>query len=104
MNSHNWYGILSTLNHSINDNWTFVGGLDLRSYKGIHYRRVDNLLESDAYFTNRNINIAGEFISQEKESKGLVDVLGDRKLAYYNDGLVGWQGIFGQLEYSNAIR
>jgi len=100
MNAHNWYGILSTLNHEFSDTWTFVGGIDIRGYRGIHYRRLDNLLGSDAYFTRRNINIAGEFITQEKESTGLVSLRDDRKLAYHNDGIVGWYGLFGQLEYS----
>jgi outer membrane receptor for ferrienterochelin and colicin len=101
MNSHNWYGILSTLTHDFNDNLYLVAGIDLRSYKGMHYRRITNLLGADAYFTDTNVNIAGEFISQEKEANAIVDMQDDKKLNYHNDGLVGWQGAFAQLEYSN---
>ncbi len=101
MNGHNWYGVLSTLTHSFNDNLSLVAGIDLRWYKGIHYRRVTNLLGADAYFTDTDINIAGEFISQEKEANAIVDMKNDKKLNYHNDGLVGWQGAFAQLEYSN---
>ena len=101
MNGHNWYGILSTLTHSFSDNLSLVGGIDLRWYKGIHYRRVTNLLGSDAYFTDTDINIAGQFISQEKEASAIVNMNNDMKLNYHNDGIVGWQGAFAQLEWSN---
>ncbi len=101
MNSHNWYGMISNLTHSISDNLTLVAGVDLRAYRGMHYRRMDNLLGADAYYTERNQNIAGNFITQQKESKALVELRNDQKLNYYNDGLVRWGGLFGQLEYSN---
>lgn len=101
MNGHNWYGILSTLTHDFNENWNLVAGIDLRRYKGIHYRRVTNLLGADAYFTDTDINHAGEFISQEKPANAIVNMSDDKKLNYHNDGIVGWQGAFTQLEYSN---
>jgi hypothetical protein len=101
MNGHNWYGILSTLTHNFNDNLSLVGGIDLRWYRGIHYRRVTNLLGADAYFTDTDINIAGQFISQEKEASAIVNMSNDMKLNYHNDGIVGWQGAFAQLEWAN---
>lgn len=99
VNSHNWYGVLSTLNHDINNYLTFVGGIDFRYYRGIHYRRMDNLLGADAYFTNRNINNAGNFITQEKESKAFANLQDDQKLNYQNDGIVQWSGVFAQVEF-----
>lgn len=101
MNSHNWYGILSTLTTSLSENWNLVAGIDLRYYRGIHYRRVNDLLGSDAYFTRTDVNISGEFISQEKPANALVNIKNDKKLNYHNDGLVGWYGAFGQIEYVN---
>ncbi|WP_020532930.1 TonB-dependent receptor [Flexithrix dorotheae] len=100
MNAHNWVGLISNVTHEINDRFNFVGGIDLRHYRGIHYRRVDNLLGNDAFYTNTNINIEGEFITQEKEAKALAEIKDDRKLNYHNDGLVKWVGFYGQLEYT----
>ncbi len=102
INSHNWVGLLSNLTHELNDTWTLIAGIDARHYTGIHYRRVDNLLGADAYFTNRDINIAGQFITDEKEAKALADLSDDAKLNYHNDGVVKWLGFFGQLEYDKG--
>jgi hypothetical protein len=56
VNSHNWVGMLSNYNTKINDNLSFDVGVDIRSYKGYHYRRVDNLLGADGYRDNDDIN------------------------------------------------
>jgi hypothetical protein len=101
MNSHNWFGILSTLTHEFNENLNLVAGIDLRSYTGIHYRRMTNLLGADAFYTDSDINKAGEFISQEKPANAIVDMKNDKRLNYHNDGIVGWYGAFAQLEYAN---
>lgn len=101
VNSHNWWGMLSTLNHEFNENWKLVAGFDARYYEGIHYRRLDNLLGADAYFTDTDINNAGVFLTQEKESNAVSYFLDDQKLNYHNVGFVRWLGLFGQLEYSN---
>ena len=103
MNSHNWYGIISNLSHELSDNFTLSAGIDFRGYKGIHYRRMNDLLGADAYFTNRDINTAGYFISQEKPAGAWPNLTGDEKLNYYNDGLVRWFGGYAQLEYSKNI-
>jgi len=94
MNSHDWYGLLSTLTHHINDNFTFTGGLDARYYKGIHYRRLEDLNGLDAFFDDDDVNNPVKYITNEgsDEDKDKID--------YYNDGLVKWLGVFGQLEYS----
>ena len=102
INSHNWYGVLSQLTHDFGNGLTLNSGIDFRFYRGIHYRRMDNLLGADAYFTNRDINNAGTFITQERPADLITNVNpGDnQKLNYYNDGLVQWAGLFTQLEYS----
>lgn len=93
MNEHNWYGVLSTLTHHINNEFTFSGGLDLRYYKGMHYRRVEDLLGLDAFFDDDDINNPEKYITGEGKDGGKID--------YYNDGLVKWIGAFGQVEYSH---
>ncbi len=109
INSHNWFGAIANFHTEINDKWNWDVGIDLRSYKGIHYRRVDNLLGADGYRDNDDINNPFNVITQQVESDlaGLWNVFrsidDDEKLDYYNDGLVRWAGAFGQLEYSNGV-
>ncbi len=87
-NDHNWYGVLSTLKTDLSDNLVFLGGLDFRNYKGIHFREITDLL-------------GGQFIINDDNENNALGVarVGD-KVSYFNDGLVGWLGAFGQLEYS----
>jgi len=109
VNSHNWLGAIANLHTEINDEWSWDVGVDLRSYKGIHYRRVDNLLGADGYRDNDNINNRFNVVTQENPSDlaNLWNVFKsidkDEKIDYYNDGLVRWMGAFGQLEYSNGV-
>lgn len=89
-NSHNWYGVLSTLNHEISNNLRFLGGLDLRSYTGIHYYEVTDLLGGD-YITDGSRN--------NVINPNATLAVGDRYNRDY-EGNVLWSGLFGQLEYS----
>ncbi|MFO7756233.1 MAG: TonB-dependent receptor [Bacteroidales bacterium] len=84
-NDHFWTGLLT--NATYNQEWlTLTGGVDLRYYKGIHFREVADLLGGEYYLDNSNVNDPNN-----------AAYVGD-KVAYYNDGLVGWQGVFGQGE------
>lgn len=105
MNSHNWYGVLSTLTHELNDNLTLTAGVDGRYYRGIHYRRLENLLGNDAYLSRADINNPANYISQASPAdfgnfsdNSYQD--GNNVLNYWNDGLVSWLGAFAQVEYS----
>lgn len=91
VNNHYWYGLLSTVNYQLNDEFTFSGGLDLRDYKGEHYREVHDLLGGDYYVDRTNNN-----------QKDPVKKEGD-KISYHNDARVRWGGLFGQLEYSTPL-
>ncbi len=111
VNSHNWFGLIANLNTQINDKWNWDVGVDLRTYKGIHYRRVDNLLGADGYFDDDDINdpdhtirangvIDSDFGSIVNVFKSIDD---EEKIDYYNDGIVNWLGAFGQLEYTDGV-
>ena len=88
INSHNWYGILSTLTVDLSDDLVLLAGVDLRDYKGIHYTELTDLLGGQYFADDNDVN----------NPNALVKV-GDT-YNYNNDGLVGWAGLFGQLEYS----
>ncbi len=86
-NDHTWFGALSTLKTKINDNLSFVGGVDLRSYVGKHFSEVTDLLGADYASDNNNVNNPNAALQ-----------VGDKR-DYWNDGEVEWQGLFTQLEY-----
>ncbi|WP_025742454.1 TonB-dependent receptor [Aquimarina pacifica] len=86
-NDHNWYGLLSTLKHDFTDHLSFTGGIDVRTYKGIHFREITDLLGG---------NYA--LIDDDENNPNTAARVGD-KYSYYNDGLVDWLGGFAQLEY-----
>ena len=102
INSHNWVGVLSNLTHELSDRFTLIAGIDARHYRGIHYQRIDNLLGADAFFTDDNINLAGRFVTEERESSAIVNLRNDAPINYNNDGIVQWLGLFGQLEYTQG--
>lgn len=91
VNNHKWYGFLSQVNYDISQSLKFSGGIDLRYYKGIHYREIYDMLGAD--------------YTIEAAQVGSLDTLqrvGD-KVRYNDEGLVRWTGFFSQLEYTNGV-
>ncbi len=106
MNYHDWYGVLSTLTTELSDNFTFIGGVDARYYKGEHFRRLENLLNADAYYSQSDKN-GSRYLTEESPAtfgnffdNSYKDADNPNVLAYHNDGLVTWLGLFGQVEYT----
>ena len=107
INSHNWYGAISSFNHKLNDNLNFTVGVDGRYYYGYHYQTISNLLGATAFKDNNNKNIAPNIVRNTFGTNpdwnpfgGKINNLSDM-VTYDNDGEVIWYGGFGQLEYSN---
>ena len=90
INNHYWYGGISTVNYTENDNLSISAGLDMRYYKGQHYREIYDLLGGDYAIVNDD----GTQLSSLKREG---DIIG-----YHNDGIVKWSGVFSQAEYSNG--
>ncbi|AOW21363.1 TonB-dependent receptor [Urechidicola croceus] len=88
-NDHSWFGALSTFKTDLSDNLALIAGIDLRTYTGKHFREITDLLGGTHVEDNSNDN-----------NPNAVLKVGD-KFSYYNDGEVGWQGVFAQLEYDN---
>ena len=87
-NDHNWFGVLSTFKTDLTDNLALVAGVDLRSYTGEHFSEVTDLLGGSYALDNSNVNNPNAALK-----------VGDKR-DYHNDGEVGWQGLFTQLEYN----
>lgn len=86
-NDHTWFGVLSTFKTDLTDNLALVAGLDLRTYTGKHFREVTDLLGGSYALGDSDVNNPNAILK-----------VGD-KFSYNNDGEVGWQGLFTQLEY-----
>ena len=101
MNSHDWVGAISNLEGQFGDFKASIG-VDLRSYKGYHYRVLNNLMGLDAYYSTGNKNSNGQIINTLVEASPFNDTgIRGPKIDYYNNGIVGWQGVNGLLEYSS---
>jgi iron complex outermembrane recepter protein len=97
-NEHQWIGFLSTVNYKYSSSITMSGGVDLRTYKGVHYEEIYDLMGAD-YISNADdhsysyLNPDGTF-----NFKKAMRFEGD-KIYYYNDGILRWGGLFYQAEY-----
>lgn len=96
INSHVWYGLLSTYNNQINERLNIQGGIDLRYYIGGHNAKIVDLY-------------GGNYVIDPDRAKGKFKddptwvnqrlYIGDTVYRDY-DSYVGQYGVFGQAEYS----
>ncbi len=103
INSHDWYGGIINLDKKIN-NLSLDFGLDLRTYKGIHVRYLNDLLGGSTFKdTGDANNPAGVFTSETSSPTPSLNpffqaIQGTPIVRNWN-GLVNWLGAFGQAEY-----
>ncbi len=99
MNNHFWVGVLNTTDYKINKQWNFSGGIDLRYYKGEHYRTVYDMLGAEKYNdrSKKGSALMPNDLTNPVYLKGEND-----KILYHNDGLVSWGGLFAQLKYKTG--
>ncbi len=86
MNKHQWYGLLSTFNTSV-DNVNITAGVDSRYYLGSHFEQIDDLLGGQFFTDDSNIN--------RDPNQPLYE--GD-KYSFHNDMQVVRNGVFAQAE------
>ena len=86
-NSHDWYGVLSSLNTTVGS-VNITGGIDARYYKGYHTYIIDDLMGGEYLLDDSDVNAAD----------GVALGVGDN-VSYYNLGEVLWEGLFLQGEY-----
>jgi len=98
-NEHQWIGLLSTVNYILNPSISMSGGIDLRTYKGVHYEQIYDLLGAD-YVIDATDQTKDYGTALDYHYSVAMHYKGD-KISYYNDGLVRWGGLFYQAEYKN---
>jgi iron complex outermembrane receptor protein len=92
-NDHIWYGLLSSANLRLKNNLEIAWGIDLRSYRGIHYTTITDLLGGD-YAIDKEDTRIDYFTNPRSAMKYTGDTI-----SYYEEGLVRWGGLFFQAEY-----
>lgn len=107
VNNHQWYGLVSNLNHEINENWSINTGVDVRNYFGTHYRRLSNKLGLEGWEVGAgdNLQMPGGYVVTDEYSphpwRSVFDsVPHDQRIDYDYDERIMYGGVFGQAEYS----
>ena len=96
VNSHRWLGLLSTFVFDRDDRNTISGGVDLRTYRGIHYEEVYDLLGADYAKFDYTDKYKDYYFYEDKSMFMLKE--GDVN-NFHNDGFVRWGGMFAQWEH-----
>lgn len=105
INSHNWYGLVSTLNWQL-DPLEINAGLDLRYYVGYHYREVTNLFGADFWIdtfdvrNGENIQVVIRDTARTIRNARLTRI-GDR-VNYDYDSYITWIGGFAEVRYQRG--
>jgi hypothetical protein len=98
------YGGISNLEGQFGKFKTSIG-VDLRQYKGYHYRVLNDLMGLDGYYSTGNKNSNGQIINTLIEASPFQNTGSDGpKIDYYNNGIVGWQGVNGLVEYAGGTK
>ena len=104
VNSHQWYGLLSTYTNHLTDHWELSGGLDVRYYVGNHTNRIVDLYNGDYFMDDSSRsgvvaanNAAAADPNWRYEKLGIGDVV------YRDyDAHIMQEGVFAQMEYSSG--
>ena len=117
VNNHAWYGVVSNFNHEISENFSYNAGVDLRTYKGTHYREVSNFVGLNGYNVaaynpsdpanaslDWNVQHPDGYIVTEQFSANPWSAFKNspddtQKIDYDYDERISYIGVFGQAEY-----
>ncbi|WP_334124082.1 TonB-dependent receptor [Empedobacter brevis] len=108
VNNHQWYGLVSNLNHKFTDELNLNVGFDLRTYKGEHYQQLTNLMGAEYALETRNVRYKPNGYQIRKTYstnpwKALTDFAGNNrtdKWSYDYSERINYGGMFAQLEYA----
>ena len=100
-NYHNWYGLVSTYNTKLGNNFDFYGGIDFRAYKGVHTNEIIDLYNGKYYIDSSRQNAKAENNVNASNPDWVNQKLGVGDVMYRDyDGHVIQEGAFFQTEYS----
>lgn len=102
INSHEWYGLVSTYKNEIIPNkLNLTGGIDVRYYVGHHRNELIDLYSGEYYMDDtdrKNVKAANNYLAADPNWK--YEKLGVGDVVYRNyDGFTHQEGVYGQGEY-----
>ncbi|WP_130733242.1 TonB-dependent receptor domain-containing protein [Flavobacterium sp. J27] len=105
VNNHSWFGLVSNFETKLSDEISFNAGLDIRTYKGSHFRQITDLLGADYFLDNGNVNIPNNQIYATYDSNPWSALFNfaneNERYAWDYDERINYGGVFSQIEYSN---
>lgn len=114
VNNHAWYGLVSNLKNQLTDNLALNVGLDLRTYKGTHFRQVSDFMGLTSFTESRNLKgdddkpsgtIVSNTVTESAKARpwpATFNTLDENQRIDYDYGeTISYGGVFSQLEYSN---
>jgi iron complex outermembrane receptor protein len=114
MNNHAWYGLVTNLKKDLSENLVFNAGLDLRTYKGTHYRQVANFLGLNSWTESRKLrdntgtpvssnvfNTVNRSLKADPWTAMFNTIDENQRIDYDYTETISYGGVFSQLEYSN---
>src|SRR5690606_37448416 len=63
VNNHQWYGMVSNFQTKLTSNLTWNLGLDVRSYKGEHFKQMVNNFGAQYFVDKNNVNLGENNVS-----------------------------------------
>lgn len=113
-NNHAWYGVVSNLKNQLTDNLSLNVGLDLRTYKGTHFRQVADFMGLSSWTDTRILKDSDSNPSGVSASNRVTEsakalpwpatfktIAEDQRVDYDYGETISYGGVFSQLEYSN---
>lgn len=102
-NYHNWYGLVSTYNTKIGNDFDFYGGVDFRAYKGVHTNEILDLYSGKYYIDSSRKNAKAVNNVNASNPDWVNEKLGVGDVMYREyDGHVVQEGAFFQTEYTKS--
>jgi len=93
--SHQWAGVLSNVDHKVNENLTLTAGWHYRYFKSTLSEKITDLLGGD-FFTD-NYSWAVEGGSGRNPVKSVGDII-----KIHNGSIINFANLFGQLKYEDS--
>ncbi len=101
VNNHQWYGLVSNLSTEFGENWDFNVGIDMRLYKGDHFRQLVDLYGLSGW---ANDNVDDTVVTATFDADpwaALFDFAeGKDRIDYDYSENINYQGLFSQVEYA----
>src|SRR5690554_1325976 len=107
VNNHQWFGMVSNFSHQFSDELSFNAGIDLRTYKGDHFRQIVDLMGADyvlddtgSRLRDPNAHLTKTFSTNPWKALGGFAKNPDEKYGYDYSERISYAGAFTQMEYA----